>query len=284
MVCCGSDTADVAAVVSFPSSDLVAEDSSSSTTGFDAAGDAVDIWVGADGSVVDIAATAADFADGDLSAGDSVGEMFADEDFAGGGFVDDVFAIAVSAAAAEATGAVMGDEGGVAEALVVLNESVFGAAASDRFAPVWLVFDSPDSFRVSDGIAGNAAVVVATAEVAGARESGKALACDGGVPSGEGDVAACGEPRAASFGGDAFGGSFCASFRRLMEPVTESSPCSRAVMRANNRSRSPFNVSMAEARRLASFSLVLAIDWNCWDCLARSAAAICSCRSPVPDW
>jgi len=47
---------------------------------------------------------------------------------------------------------------------------------------------------------------------------------------------------------------------RLMDPVTESSPCSSTVTRANKRSRSLFNVSMAEDRRLTSFSLPLAID------------------------
>jgi hypothetical protein len=80
---------------------------------------------------------------------------------------------------------------------------------------------------------------------------------------------ACGEPAA----------GFC----RVIEPVIESSPCSRTVMREYSRSRSPFRVSMAEASRRVSCWLSLAIDWICCDCRARSALAICSCRNPIED-
>lgn len=85
----------------------------------------------------------------------------------------------------------------------------------------------------------------------------------------EGWGAACGEPAAA----------FC----RVIEPVTESRPCSSTVMREYSRSRSPFRVSMAEASRRVSCWLSLAIDWICCDCRARSALAICSRRNPIED-
>ena len=80
---------------------------------------------------------------------------------------------------------------------------------------------------------------------------------------------ACGEPAAA----------FC----RAIEPVIESRPCSRTVMREYSRSRSPLRVSMADASRRVSCWLSLAIDWICCDCRARSALAVCSRRNPIED-
>jgi hypothetical protein len=47
---------------------------------------------------------------------------------------------------------------------------------------------------------------------------------------------------------------------RVMAPVTESSPCSSTVTREYSRSRSLFSVSIAEANRLASLWVSLAID------------------------
>ncbi len=66
------------------------------------------------------------------------------------------------------------------------------------------------------------------------------------------------------------GGGATAALCRTIEPVTESNPCSRTLMRENSRSRSPLSVSMAEASRRTSFSLCLATDWICCDCRARS--------------
>ena len=78
-------------------------------------------------------------------------------------------------------------------------------------------------------------------------------------------------------------GEAAAAFCRAIEPVTESRPCSRTVMREYSRSRSPLRVSMADASRRVSFWLSLAIDWICCDCRARSALAICSRRDPIAD-
>ena len=72
-----------------------------------------------------------------------------------------------------------------------------------------------------------------------------------------------------------------ARFCRAIEPVTESSPCSRTVTREYSRSRSPLRVSIADASRRVSFWLSLATDWICCACRVRSAAATCSL--PQPD-
>ncbi len=79
------------------------------------------------------------------------------------------------------------------------------------------------------------------------------------------------------------GGEAAAAFWRTIDPVTESRPCSRTVIREYNRSRSRFNVSMADANRLVSFWLSFATHWICCDCRTRSAEAACSRRNPTPD-
>ena len=191
------------------------------------------------------------------------------------GFAADVLAITVSVAAC----AIAGDGDALGRDSAVFEESIFdrstfgksalGKSAFDDSAFDAPIFDVPDFVGASDEIAVNAAaaVVIAAGEIAGAGGRGRAVACEGGALSGTGEEAGivCGELKAASLCEDVFGSSPCVTLFRLIEPVTESSPCSRAVMRANSRSRSPFNVSIAEARRFASLSLVLAIDWNCRD-------------------
>ena len=67
---------------------------------------------------------------------------------------------------------------------------------------------------------------------------------------------------------------------RLMEPVTDSNPCSSAAIRANSRSRSPFNVSIADESRLISFLAASAIS-KCDDCFARSVATTWWGRIPA---
>ncbi|MBN9006397.1 MAG: hypothetical protein J0H40_13410 [Rhizobiales bacterium] len=204
----------------------------------------------------------ADFADCDLSDGDVVAEISADGVLPGDGFAADVLATTISVSAAEATGATIGDgdEGVFADNPAVFGKSAFGKSVFES-AVRTSVFDAlvsglSDVFGASEAIAGNAATVVVAADEG---ERDRAVACDGGALSGAGDEGvACGELNAASFCEDR--GSFGAALFRLMEPVTESSPCSRTVIRVNSRSRSLFKVSMAEARRLVSFSLALATD------------------------
>jgi hypothetical protein len=78
-------------------------------------------------------------------------------------------------------------------------------------------------------------------------------------------------------------GEAVAAFCRAIEPVTESRPCSRTVMREYSRSRSPLRVSMADASRRISFWLSLVIDWICCDWRARSTLAVRSRRQPIED-
>jgi hypothetical protein len=78
-------------------------------------------------------------------------------------------------------------------------------------------------------------------------------------------------------------GEAVAAFCRAIEPVTESRPCSRTVMREYSRSRSPLRVSMADASRRISFWLSLVIDWICCDWRARSTLAVRSRRHPIED-
>ena len=116
--------------------------------------------------------------------------------------------------------------------------------------------------------------VVATAVGAGAgfgAAAGAAVATAAGVGAGAGAGAAQVAPATAAF---------C----RAIEPVTESSPCSRTVTREYSRSRSPLSVSIADASLRVSSWPSLAIDWICCSCRARSATATCSCRSPIEDW
>src|SRR6266852_1225035 len=117
----------------------------------------------------------------------------------------------------------------------------------------------------SAGFAGAAATGDTTGAGAGFCDAG----CGGSGVAGA-VVAACGRA----------GAEFC----RAIAPVTVSSPCSRTVTRAYNRSRSLLSVSIAEASRRASLWLSLATDWICCDWSARSADVICSRRNPIDDW
>src|SRR5688500_15997690 len=69
---------------------------------------------------------------------------------------------------------------------------------------------------------------------------------------------------------------------RLMEPVTDSNLCSSAAIRVNSRSRSPFNLSIADESRLISFLAASAIS-KCNDCFARSAATTWWGRIPASE-
>ena len=122
---------------------------------------------------------------------------------------------------------------------------------------------------VAVGVGVAAGAVVATGDSAGAGGCFSAGAATTGAAE-AGAAAACGEAVAA----------VC----RAIAPVTESRPCSRTPTREYSRSRSLFSVSMAEARRRASFWPSLATVWICCDCRTRSAAAIWSRRHPIDDW
>src|ERR1019366_4760986 len=159
------------------------------------------------------------------------------------------------AAAAVATGATAG------AALWATGGSAFAGGTGARDAV------AEEAAEADVACEGGLAVVV----VEGATgEAGNVEDDTGEEDNGEEDWGvACGEPAAA----------FC----RVIEPVIESSPCSRTVIREYSRLRSPFRVSMAEASRRVSLWLSLAIDWICCDCRARSALAICSRRNPIED-
>ena len=121
-----------------------------------------------------------------------------------------------------------------------------------------------------------AAAVVAAVVLEGAVAGGGAVfwaALGDGEPAG-------GAPLCETVGTAAAAGSVPALWRPI-DPVTVSMPCSSTVTREYNRSRSLFKVSMADANRLVSSWLSLAIHWICCACRARSAEATCSRRHPI---
>jgi len=105
------------------------------------------------------------------------------------------------------------------------------------------------------------------------------------LPAATGDTTGAGEDfgavAGASAGAAACGGVTAGSCRTIA-PVTESSPCSRTATREYSRSRSLFNVSIAEARRRPRFGS----PWRPTESAAapESAEAICSRRIPIDDW
>ena len=102
------------------------------------------------------------------------------------------------------------------------------------------------------GLGSGAVALVAGFSIAGAAVATGPMRGAGVCAAGGSRVASAG-PGAAALGGSC----------RMNEPVTESSPCSRPVTREYSRSRSPFNVSTALARRRVSLWFSLAAIWIC---------------------
>jgi hypothetical protein len=202
-------------------------------------------------------------------------------DFAGIGGVAGVAAGAFDAACpADGTAVGADSEVTVTDGCLSGGAAAFAGAAvatgATAGAAVWVTGGSALAGDVDMADEGGPAKAVVE-EAAGAEDS-----VEEDVGDDTGEEEATGE----GWGEEGWGlacGEAAPAFCRAIEPVTESRPCSRTVMREYSRSRSPLRVSTADASRLVSFWPSLAIDWICCDCRARSTLAICSRRHPIED-
>ena len=117
------------------------------------------------------------------------------------------------------------------------------------------MFADLDEASAGEEVATNGFTAAAVVEAIGAERgaSGEAFAgVDASKPDESGFLAGSGSI-AGGMEAVVVTASVCAAFW-LMEPVTDSNPCSSAAIRANSRSRSPFNVSIADEK--ASYFLL----------------------------
>jgi hypothetical protein len=193
-------------------------------------------------------------------------------DFAGAGSVAVVIDFVVTTGAVgtagvfEAGGALVdipdavGVAGGAGIAALAAATGVFAITAELAAAGAFEFFCATDAITAAagsgpavPGFSASFGAVVATGETAGERAVPGAGDCETGCDISS--VATAG----AGVGSVATGiAAVTAAFCFAIAPVTESSPCSSALIREYSLSRSPLSVSMADANRRVSFWLSLA--------------------------